>query len=219
MMDSGREKKLFRSGYRLVGAVDEAGIGPLAGPVVAACVTLRPEFFQAKDLEKTSLDLIKDSKKLTAKRREQLFVEIKENFFEVGIGMSDCQTIDRINILEASFLAMKKALGALKHKPDFLLLDGRFKIPNLSIGQEAVIDGDNLVFSIAAASIIAKVARDQIMEAMGEKYPGYGFEVHKGYGTRKHMENLKKLGPCPIHRRSFAPVREAGLTKGPDLLK
>jgi ribonuclease HII len=151
---------------------------------------------------------INDSKKLTAKKREALFDLIKENFFEIGVGIVDHQTIDRINILEATFLAMKMALGNLKSKPDILLVDGKFPIPNLSTRQEAIIDGDALIFSIAAASIIAKVTRDRLMEEYDKKYPAYGFAKHAGYGTKFHLEAIKQFGPCPIHRKTFKPISE-----------
>ena len=133
---------------------------------------------------------------------------IMELFTEVGIGICDHKTIDKINILQASFLAMKKAIGALRQKPEFILLDGRFTIPNSSYQQEAIIKGDNLVYTIAAASVVAKVTRDRIMHKEHKKYPNYGFDRHKGYGTKFHLDCLRQHGPCPIHRQSFRPVRE-----------
>jgi len=199
MLDLNEEQKLFNHGYKWVAGIDEAGRGPLAGPVVAACVVCQPDF-KIKD----KLTIIKDSKKLTAKKREELFDVIKEHF-EIGIGICDHQTIDKINILQAAFLSMKKAIGALKQKPDFIMLDGKFKIPNCSFRQQAIIRGDELIFSIAAASIIAKVTRDRIMLKMHEIYPDYGFNQHKGYGTKLHLERLQKHGPCSIHRMSFKP--------------
>jgi ribonuclease HII len=208
MLDLKEEKNLFNRGARLIGALDEAGRGPLAGPVVAVCVVIDGGFEIREELE-----AIDDSKKLTAKRREELFEVIKDNFLEVGVGICDHETIDRINILQASFLAMKKALGALRHKPDYLILDGKFPIPNISTPQKPIINGDALVFSIAAASIIAKVTRDRIMREMHDIYPNYGFDVHKGYGTKLHMERLKEFGACPIHRRSFGPVKRVRLAK------
>jgi ribonuclease HII len=202
-----KENYYFDQGCRLVCGLDEAGRGPLAGPVVAAVVFI--------DREKATLLInypefkyIKDSKKLSAKKREELFTFIYNNFTEVGVGTCDHETIDRINILEATFLAMKKAISAVKLKPDFALLDGNFTIPNSSLKQEAIIKGDNLVPIIAAASIIAKVTRDRIMDAIHKQYPMYGFDRHKGYGTREHMEAIKKYGPCPLHRRSFKPISE-----------
>jgi len=204
-MNLDEEKKLFASGYRLVAGIDEVGRGPLAGPVVAACVTLAGPI----DLSAENLSFIKDSKKLTAKKREELFNTIQKYFSEVSIGICDNLTIDKVNIFQATFLAMKKALGGLKQKPDFVLVDGGFIIPNYSSGQRCVVKGDSLIFSIAAASIVAKVTRDRLMDKMHETYPVYGFDQHKGYGTKTHLECLKKYGPCPIHRRSFGPVAEA----------
>ncbi len=204
MLDFSTEENLFKRGYKLIGGIDEAGRGPLAGPVVAACVVCSPEF----KLDNKKLDLIKDSKKLTAKKREELYNLIYEKFSEVGVGICDHKTVDRINILQAAFLAMKKAIGALKQKPDYILLDGRFLIPNASFKQKAIIKGDNLIFSIAAASIIAKVTRDRLMREAHEQFPQYGFNQHKGYGTKLHLERLLKYGPCLIHRKSFRPVKE-----------
>jgi len=203
MLDLNQENRIFKQGYKLIAGIDEAGRGPLAGPVVAACVVVTPDF----KIDSEELKTIKDSKKLTAKKREELFDIIKDKFIEVGVGICDNETIDRINILQATFLAMKKSVGSLKDKPNFLLVDGGFKIPNTSYNQLNVIRGDSLVFSIAAASIIAKVTRDRIMQAMHEQYPQYEFLKHKGYGTRLHMERLKQYGPCSIHRQSFRPVR------------
>ena len=204
MLGLSEEQNIFNKGIRLIGAIDEAGRGPLAGPVVAACVLVNQE----KKLDDDFLELINDSKKLTSKKREDAFGLIYENFFEVGIGICDHETIDRINILQASFLAMKKAISALKQKPEFIILDGKLSIPNTSFKQKPIIRGDSTVFSIAAASIIAKVTRDKIMRESHEKYPGYGFDQHKGYGTKLHMEQLIRLGPCQIHRKSFGPVKK-----------
>ncbi len=203
MLNLDEEQNIFSQGYNEIGAIDEAGRGPLAGPVVAACVLLKGDSVPHIS---NDLSLINDSKKLTAKRREKLFNIIRSEF-EFGIGICDHNTIDRINILQAAFLAMKKAIGAVKQKPDFIILDGKFPIPNISIRQKAIISGDSLVFSIAAASILAKVARDRIMMEMHDTYPNYGFDKHKGYGTKLHMEQLRKFGPSPIHRRSFKPVK------------
>lgn len=202
MFNLTKEKEIFSTGYKLIGSIDEAGRGPLAGPVVAACVLIDSDFQITDD----NLNAVKDSKKLTEKKREELFDIIKDNF-RVGVGICDHNTIDRVNILQATFLAMKKAIGDLKQKPDFILLDGKFPIPNMSTHQKPVIQGDNLVFSIAAASIIAKVTRDRIMLQMHEIYPDYAFDKHKGYGTKLHMELLNKNGACSIHRKTFAPVK------------
>ncbi|MDD5291390.1 MAG: ribonuclease HII [Patescibacteria group bacterium] len=203
MLDLNQENRIFSQGYKLIASLDEAGRGPLAGPVVAACIVLPAGF----EVNEEKLKLIADSKILNASRREELFSVISEQF-GVGIGICDNKTIDKINIFQASFLAMKKALGALKQKPDFVLLDGGFKIPNYTGEQKNIIKGDSLVFSIAAASIIAKVTRDNLMKQFHEKYPQYGFDQHKGYGTKLHLVNLKKYGPCPIHRFSFGPVAD-----------
>jgi ribonuclease HII len=207
MLGLDKEKSLFASGLGLIAGVDEAGRGPLAGPVVAAAVSLRADFLlDPVKLEK--LKAVNDSKKLTAKKREELFEIIKAECFEFGVGICDHETIDRINILQATFLAMKIAVGQLKSTPDRLLIDGKFIIPNSSFNQEAIIDGDALVFSIAAASIIAKVTRDRIMDEYDKKYPNYGFAQHAGYGTKMHMDALTKHGPCLIHRKTFKPISE-----------
>lgn len=202
-MNLDEEKKIFEQGYEIIAALDEAGRGPLAGPVVAACVIFKANFSINNDLK-----TVNDSKKLTAKKREELFEFIKENFIEVGVGICDHQTIDRINILQATFLAMKKAIGSIKNKPDFLMIDGSIKLPNCSTPQQAYIKGDEKIFAIAAASIIAKVTRDRIMREMDKLYPNYGFVKHKGYGTKFHIEKLKQHGPCPIHRLSFNKVKD-----------
>ncbi len=202
MLDFGLEKKLFNRGYKLIGAIDEAGRGPLAGPVVAACVVFGPNFKIDDELKK-----VNDSKKVRAKDREELYQVIIKKYLAVGIGVCNNKTIDKINILQASFLAMKKALGQIKQKPEFIILDGKFKIPNLSIAQAAIIRGDETIFSIAAASIIAKVARDRLMMLLHQSYPNYCFDLHKGYGTKLHLERLKQFGPCPIHRLSFKSVK------------
>ncbi len=196
------EKKAWSKGYELIGGIDEVGRGPLAGPVVAACVVARQGVEIGEKLKE-----VKDSKKLSEKKREELFRIIDDNF-EVGVGICDKDTIDKINILQASLLAMKKALSAHNERPDFVLVDGKMKIPNCVIPQINIIKGDSKVFLIAAASIIAKVYRDQLMIEYDKKYPEYGFAKHKGYGTKFHMEALQKYGPCPIHRTSFAPVKK-----------
>jgi len=202
-----KERSLLKAGYKIIGCIDEAGRGPLAGPVVAVTVTLKPE--TCNDiLACEEIKLVQDSKKLTEKKREKLFSYIQDNFFEVGVGICDHETIDRVNILQATFLAMKKSIGALKEKPDFILLDGGFPIPNLSINQQSIIRGDSSIFGIAAASIIAKVTRDRIMYQIHEKYPMYEFNKHKGYGTKIHVEALRKYGPTPIHRKTFKPISD-----------
>jgi ribonuclease HII len=207
MLNLIEEQSLFSQGHKLIGGIDEAGRGPLAGPVVAACVIWGSDFDAGK-LEYTELKFLRDSKKLDEKRREELFKIIKEEALEVGVGICDHLTVDRANIFQATFLAMKKALSTLKNKPDFVLIDGKFIIPNCSYEQKAIIKGDSKIFSIMAASIIAKVTRDRLMKKFHEQYPEYCFGQHKGYGTKLHLEMLKKYGPCPIHRRSFGPVKK-----------
>jgi ribonuclease HII len=204
MLDLKLEKQYFDLGYRFIGGVDEAGRGPLAGPVVAACVVIGPDF----KIEPGDLELVADSKKLTAKRREKLFKVIKEKALAVEIGVVSPQTIDKINILQASFLAMRRAIRGVKVNPEYILLDGAFKIPKMDKPQTAIIKGDGTVFCVAAASIIAKVSRDYLMAELDKKYPEYEFARHKGYGTKLHIEKIAAHGPCPIHRFSFAPIRK-----------
>lgn len=204
MLNLETESKYFNLGYKLIGGVDEAGRGPLAGPVVAACVVIGPDF----KIDSTELELINDSKKLSAKNREKLFSIIKEKALAVEIGLADNFEIDKINILQASFLAMRRAIKKLKIEPDYILVDGNFKIPKLEKPQEAIIGGDGKVWAIAAASIIAKVSRDWLMTEIDKKYPNYEFAKHKGYGTKLHLEKIMEFGPCPIHRMSFAPIRK-----------
>ena len=191
------DKFYFDKGLGFVSGVDEAGRGPLAGPVVAAAVILS---------EETIIEEVNDSKKLTPKKREILFEIIKSKALSYGIGIVDNTTIDKINILQATFLAMKNALEQLKIKPDIVLVDGNHKIPNLEIKQEALVSGDARSQSIACASILAKVTRDKIMDEYAKQYPQYLFEKHKGYGTKAHIEAIKKFGACPIHRKTFAPL-------------
>ncbi len=193
------ENQLKVNGFKEVAGVDEAGRGPLAGPVVAACVVLPTDFI---------LPGVNDSKKLTPKRRERLFEQIMERVQEVGIGIVGERTIDRENILNASLKAMWKAIDKLKNPPQFVLVDGNQKIPNLSFPQIPVVKGDSKSFSIAAASIVAKVTRDRIMLKYHQRYPEFGFAQHKGYATKAHLEALKAFGPCEIHRRSFKLVKQ-----------
>ena len=195
--------------------IDEAGRGPLAGPVVAGAVCYKDASFSIPEALEKTFALIKDSKKLSEKKREELFDFIHEYFY-VGIGIVSAETIDRVNILQATFLAMKAAVADLErimhhasiitHQDLHLLVDGNQCIPNCSFSQESVVGGDGIVKSIAAASIIAKVTRDRMIEAYDTEYPGYGFAQHKGYGTKVHMDALRHLGPSPIHRMSFRPV-------------
>lgn len=201
MLDLETEKQIFATGHQLIGGVDEAGRGPLAGPVVAACVVIGPDF----KIDDEDLKLVADSKKLSAKRREKLFSVIKNKALAVEIGVINNRAIDRVNILQSTFLAMRQAIARLSLQPDYVLVDGNLKIPQLKQKQAAIIDGDAKVFAIAAASIIAKVSRDWLMLEADKKYPEYEFAQHKGYGTKRHLEKIKEFGPCPLHRLSFAP--------------
>ncbi len=191
---------MYRSqGFSLICGMDEVGRGPLAGPVVAACVILPIEFDCAG---------IDDSKKLTEKQREAQFDRLQSSGARIGIGMVDSVQIDRENILQATYSAMRLALRSLSSDIDILLIDG-LPIKNLSEHkQEAIVKGDSLSASIAAASIIAKVTRDRMMVEYHAQWPVYGFDGHKGYSAASHLEALRQNGPCPIHRRSFAPVRD-----------
>jgi len=191
------EDNCCSNGYKLIAGVDEAGRGPLAGPVAAGAVIL-PD-----DIEIIGVN---DSKKLSSKRRKQLAEQIKEVALCWSIGMATEEEIYRLNIRNASHLAMARAVNQLTSKPDILLVDG-FLIPNLNLEQQAIVGGDAKSVSIAAASILAKVERDKIMDKYHEIYPDYGFDRHKGYGTKLHIEAIMKYGPCPIHRKDFEPVR------------
>ena len=193
------ERKLMAQGYQAIAGVDEVGAGPLAGPVVAAAVIL--------DLSEP-INHVKDSKKLSAKLRSQIDTELRTRARAFALGWVEPSEIDDINVYQASLLAMQRAVTNLDIKPDHLLVDAR-TIPNLSCPQKAIIGGDNVSYAIGAASILAKEARDRFMKDIDKRYPGYGFAKHKGYGTRIHIEALKRLGPSPIHRMSFAPVAAA----------
>ena len=188
-------------GYSLVAGLDEAGRGPLAGPVVAAVVILPP---QPKG---NWISLMRDSKQITPAQREYALAHLQESALAIQVGACSPAEIDDINILEATRLAMKRAVDSLALLPQFLLLDA-VSLPEVPIPQKPIIRGDALCLSIAAASIVAKVTRDRIMQDEDAAYPGYGFARHKGYCTPEHLHNLKLLGPCPIHRYSFAPVRD-----------
>lgn len=188
-----KEAELQARGFAAVCGIDEAGRGPLAGPVVAAAVIL-PVGIQ--------LPGVTDSKKITEKKREILFDFVKENALAWGIGEADENEIDDINILNATFLAMRRAVDALQIPADFALVDGN-RINGLEIPTQCVIGGDGCVLSIAAASILAKVTRDQYMREMAELYPQYGFEKHKGYGTKAHYAAIEQYGICPLHRKTF----------------
>jgi len=195
------EKKLLKQGFKSVAGLDEAGRGPLSGPVVAAAVII-------KSNEKF-LKGINDSKKLSEKQRDYFYkILMRHKEIKRGIGIVSEKVIDKINILEATKLAMQKAVEDLGLKPDFLLIDGNFTLRQAQgekyILQKSIIKGDAKVISISAASIIAKVTRDRIMLKYDKKYPEYGFKKHKGYPTLSHRKILKKIGPCPIHRKTFS---------------
>ena len=180
-------------GLHLICGVDEAGRGPLAGPVCAAAVIL-PEHLQ--------IPCLTDSKKLTDKKRRELYPIIQEQAIAYGIGLASESEIDEINILQATFLAMRRALEQLSVRPEIALIDGN-RETDFGLPVKTVVKGDSLSANIAAASILAKVTRDNIMVELAQQYPEYGFEIHKGYGTKAHYEALRQYGPCPIHRRSF----------------
>lgn len=193
------EDEVRRRGYRVVAGLDEAGRGPLAGPVVAAAVVL-PRRFRLPGLN--------DSKQVDAPARERLAEDIARRAVGVGIGLASAAEIDALNILEATRLAMDRALHALAPSPDFLLLDA-VTLPATRLPQRAIIKGDALSLAVAAASIMAKVTRDRLMREYHRRYPSYNFEVHKGYPTPEHLRLLARYGPCEIHRRTFRPVRAA----------
>jgi len=181
----------------LLAGVDEVGRGPLAGDVIAAAVILDP---------KAPIPGLADSKKLSERRRKKLAAEIKENALCWSIARSTIEEIDLFNILTATMIAMERAVSGLKTVPEHVVVDGN-RLPSWSYSSESIIKGDINVPSISAASIIAKVYRDEEMFVLNQTYPGYGFDAHKGYGTKKHMEAIKKLGPSPIHRKSFEPIK------------
>ncbi len=187
------ERALYAKGYEFVCGIDEAGRGPLCGPVVAAAVILKKD---------DHIEGVNDSKKLTEKKREELFEIVKERAVAWSVGIVDEETIDRINILEATRLAMKKAVEGLSVKPDYALVDAEKKVP-IDIPYSPIIKGDALSESIAAASIIAKVTRDHMIVELDKEYPEYGFAKNKGYGTKEHTDAILKYGLCKAHRRSF----------------
>lgn len=192
------EQQARQKGYENIAGVDEAGRGPLAGPVVSAAVLL-PWAFASGDID--------DSKKLTPRKRELLYDEIRENAVSVGVGIVDAAEIDRLNILQASLLSMARAVSRLDPPAQYLLIDGIYSIDS-TLPQQTIVKGDSRSISVAAASIIAKVTRDRIMVEYDRLYPQYGFRKHKGYPTRAHKEAIRVCGCCPIHRRSFKGVKE-----------
>lgn len=191
------ERELRGQGFVNIAGVDEVGRGPLAGPVVAAAVMLPAE---------CRMPGLADSKLLTAPERERLLALIEKQAASIGLGLVDVRTVDRLNVLRAAQLAMRQAVEELEPSPDLVLVDGKDPL-GLAGAERAIVGGDRLCGSIAAASIVAKVVRDRMMVELDEQYPEYGFGRHKGYATREHLARLRELGPCPAHRRTFAPVR------------
>lgn len=196
------EKKAEEKGFKKIAGIDEAGRGPLAGPVVASAVIVKQFEFTER---------IDDSKKLTANKREKAFLEIIK-YCSVGIGLSSVEEIDRLNILNATLLAMKRAVLDLDEVPDFLLIDGNMEV-QLPHAKKMIVRGDSQSFSIACASIVAKVYRDKLMKEEDKKFPVYGFEKHKGYGTKFHFDAIRKHGLSSIHRRSFGPFGDLKVKK------
>lgn len=192
------ENDIQKCGYRLIAGVDEAGRGPLAGPVMAAACILPKDF---------DLPGLNDSKKLTEKRREYLFSKIEDQAIAFSLGSATASEIDKLNILQATKMAMKRAINNLEVTPDYVLIDGRDRL-DITLIHRTIVGGDGLSASIAAASILAKVTRDKLMTEMHEIYPEYSFDHHKGYGTKLHLEAIHRFGPCPIHRQSFSPIKE-----------
>ncbi len=199
------ERNLWSREFTLVAGVDEAGRGPLAGPVVAAAVIL-PATWANGGFDARLVDL-NDSKQLTEAQRENFFQIITTHpDLRYAIAIADAATIDRINILQATHRAMNEALAQLQPQPQHVLVDGR-PVKTMTLPQTALVKGDSRSYSIAAASVLAKVTRDRMMLEFDAKFPGYGFAIHKGYGTPQHLAAIEKLGPCPIHRMSFAPMK------------
>jgi len=190
------DEDLRNNGFQRIAGIDEAGRGPLAGPVVAAAVVLKGN---------TRIKGLRDSKKVPEKERESLFIEIQDTALDIGIGIVNHEDIDRINILRASKLAMQLAVENLSELPDFLVIDA-VSLPSIPIKQTSPIKGESVSASVAAASIIAKVTRDRLMLEYHNQYPQYNFNKHKGYSTKEHMKLIQLYGPCPIHRKSFCKV-------------
>jgi ribonuclease HII len=207
------EQEAWAQGARRIAGVDEAGRGPLAGPVVAAAVVFQRDFLEAE--AGGALRGLTDSKKLPARRREFFHALLTASpEVDVGIGSASVGEIDSLNILRATHLAMARAIGELARPPDLALVDG-LPVKGLSVPHRAIVGGDAASLSIAAASVVAKVTRDRWLTELAAQYPDYGFERHKGYGTRAHLDALRRYGPCPAHRQSFAPVAQRVLEFGP----
>jgi ribonuclease HII len=201
MPSFGEEKILKARGYRYIAGVDEAGRGALAGPVVAAAVIL------PLNKKLPFIDQVRDSKKLTPLKREYLFHHLHQFAVALAVGISDLDIIDTLGIVAATRQAMKSAIEQLSPPAEYVLID-YLKLPDVELPQKGITHGDDLCYSIACASIVAKVSRDRLMVELDEEYSGYGLANHKGYGTKEHVECLWRLGPCPIHRKTFGPVRE-----------
>ncbi len=198
------EKSLWKKGFKIVVGIDEAGRGPLAGPVSAGAVVIQNE--------KQVVDIVRDSKKMTEKQRNEAYIKIKDISTAWGIGMVDSKEIDRVGIQEAvkkaMIIALVQAEKMLKEKAEYLIVDGNNVLPIIGYRMDRIKEGDLYHYSISAASVLAKVERDRIMREYSKVYPEYGFDRHVGYGTKLHMDMLKRYGPCDIHRRCFKPVRE-----------
>ncbi len=202
------ETQKYADGFLNVAGCDEVGIAPLAGPVVAATVILDPDSIGRQRSKNKWWYRVRDSKTTNGKERNELVKFIQDHCLDFFVGIVPHETIDEINIHQAAMLAMEKSVSGLKIFPDFLFLDGLHKLKKLSLPQAAVVDGDEKILSISAASIVAKVARDKILSEIAEIYPLYGFAKHKGYGTRQHRQALLKYGVTPVHRKSFLFVRQ-----------
>ena len=202
------EQNKFAEGFTRVAGCDEVGIAPLAGPVVAATVILDPSSIGKQRSRNKWWYRVRDSKTTDEKERATLVDFIKDHSLDFGIGIVAQEIIDEINIHQAAMLAMKKSVEALKQLPDFLFIDGLHQVPRIKIAQEPIVDADEKILSVAAASIVAKVARDEILKQLHEQFPVYEFPTHKGYGTRSHRMALKKFGVSPVHRKSFTFVQQ-----------
>lgn len=202
------ETQKYAEGFLRVAGCDEVGIAPLAGPVVAATVILDPSSIGKQRSKSKWWYRVRDSKTTNENEREELVLFIKDHCMDFGVGIVSHETIDEINIYQASLLAMEKSLAGLKTIPDFLFLDGIHKLTKLTIAQQPIIDGDVKLLSISAASIVAKVARDKILKNLHQEYPQYGFDKHKGYGTKFHREALLRFGITPMHRKTFGFVAD-----------
>lgn len=210
------ETKLLQT-YRYIAGVDEVGRGPLAGPVVSAAVILNPITIGKRRSKNKWWATLRDSKILSPRKRGSIAEIIKSQAIDFAVGLATHQEIDEFNVNHATALSMNRALSQLAVSPEMVLVDGKFQIPNCKLNQRAVVDGDASILSIAAASILAKVYRDELMTKFAEEFSDYGFEKHKGYDTNFHRNRLLQFGPCPIHRMTFAPVRDI-ITKRFDYL-